>query len=373
MKLELVFNGMLAALLFSATCNAQTVAAQIMANQSNSLRIESAPKEQVKLAQRSTKINSGSEKASAFIKALTELQFKKCVFPFDEMSRYEWHYVPPPMIFRTGIAVKELEERQETLFYEMLKIYLSAEGYKRTQDIMSFEYLLKEMEPTNENRIPENYFISIYGTPNKDSTWAWKFTGHHLTLNFTIVKDELEFAPFFFGVYPSEVKSGEKKGLRLIKDEEDLGFELILSLTTEQKQKAIFQHNAFLDIVTKNSAQVAPLLPVGVLASDLKMEQKAILNKILVAYLLSMPTANRIARMKNVLTEDMNFIRFGWAGETEPGKPHYYRIQGKTFLIEFDNTQNNANHIHTVWRDFNDDYGRDLLKEHYQNSPHHRH
>jgi len=107
------------------------------------------------------------------------------------------------------------------------------------------------------------------------------------------------------------------------------------------------------------------------LASELKLEQKAILNKLIVAYLMSMTTANKNARMKKILAEDMNLIRFGWAGGMKIGLPHYYRVQGKTFLIEFDNTQNNANHIHTVWRDFNGDFGEDLLKEHYHNSHHH--
>jgi len=323
------------------------------------------------LAQNTSETHSGSDKAMAFVNSLSKVQNKNAVFPFNEMNRYEWHYVPATMIFRSGVTIKDLDSVQKKNFYTFLQAYLSNEGYKRTQNIMEFEYLLKELEPNNPSRIPENYYVSVYGTPNKDSIWGWKFTGHHITLNFTTVDDKLEFAPFFFGANPAEVKSGPKKGFRVIKDEEDLGFELVNSLTDEQKQKAIVQLTAFSDIVTTNAQQVGPLKAVGILASELKLEQKAILNKLIVAYLMSMTTANKNARMKKILAEDMNLIRFGWAGGMKIGLPHYYRVQGKTFLIEFDNTQNNANHIHTVWRDFNGDFGEDLLKEHYHNSHHH--
>ena len=288
------------------------------------------------------------------------------------MNRYEWHYLPATIAFRYGIAVKDLDITQKQRFYTLLQAYLSKEGYTRTKSIMDFEYLLKELEPGNLSRIPENYFVAIYGEPARDSMWGWKFSGHHVSLNFTIVNDKLAFAPFFFGVYPAVVKDGPKKGMRLIKDEEDLGFELVNSLTQEQKQKAIFQLIAFADIVTSNSGQVGPLKPVGIFASDMTHEQKTVLNKLIVSYLLSMPPLIAEFRMKKITTEDMDSIRFGWAGGTEPGKPHYYRVQGSTFLIEFDNTQSNANHIHSVWRDFNGDFGRDLLYEHYHNSKHHK-
>jgi hypothetical protein len=314
---------------------------------------------------------SGSEKALTFINSLTEVEKQKSVFPFDEMNRYEWHYLPVTMVARTGIAVKDLDESQKQLLDKLLQAYLSEEGYKRTKDIMGNEYLLKEMQPDNPNRIPENYFVSIYGTPGKDSIWGWKFSGHHVALNFTIVNDQLAFAPFFFGIYPAEVKDGLKKGQRLLKDEEDLGFALVNSFSAEQKQKALFQLKPFSDIVTTNAIQVGPLKQVGILGSDMNHTQKTALNKLIVAYLLSMPKEIAKLRMEKIMSEDLNSVSFGWAGGTQSGIPHYYRIQGKSFLIEFDNTQNNANHIHSVWRDFNGDFGEDLLKEHYQHDHHH--
>jgi Protein of unknown function (DUF3500) len=323
------------------------------------------------MAQPSNESSSGSAKAMAFVKSLNEAQQKKAVFAFENMNRYEWHFLPAAMVARTGIAVKDLDSLQKEHVHHLLQSYLSKEGYTRSKNIMDFEYLLKEMQPTNANRIPENYSISIYGTPSQDSIWGFKFSGHHLALNFTIVKDKIGFAPFFFGAYPAEVKEGAKKGTRLLKDQEDFGFDLIHSLTAEQKEKAIFQLKAFTEVVTTNSQKVGPMEPVGIFASAMNPAQKIILNKVIAAYLLSMPNALANARIKRIATEDMNTIRFGWGGETEPGKPHYYRIQGKTFLIEFDNTQDNANHVHTVWRDFNGDFGADLLREHYHNSKHH--
>lgn len=315
--------------------------------------------------------NIAASKATDFINSLNQQQKSQAVFAFDEMNRYDWHYVPASMLARTGLPIKNMDSAQKIFFYELLKSFLSAEGYKRTENIMSFEYVLKELEPTNAHRIPENYFVSVYGNPGTDSTWGWKFTGHHLALNFTIVNNKLAFTPFLFGSNPAEVKEGPKKGMRIIKDEEDLAFELVNSLNAAQKKIAVFRLKAFTDIVTTNSAQVGPLSPSGILLNDLNNEQKNLVNKIMIAYLSSMPFRLANARMKKITVEDKNEIRFGWAGGLVRGEPHYYRIQGKTFLIEFDNTQNKANHIHMVWRDFNGDYGEDLLKEHYMNSNHH--
>lgn len=314
---------------------------------------------------------TAAAKVLAFVNALNEQQKTKAVFPFEEMNRFNWHFVPPPSAPRTGIAIKEMDDTQKKLFYTMLQSFLSPAGYQRTQNIMSFEYVLKEMEPNNTTRIPENYFVSVYGQPDKDSVWAWKFTGHHLALNFTVVDGELAFTPFFFGSNPGEIKEGAKKGMRIIIDEEDLAFKLVNSLNDVQKKTALIRSEAFAEIVSSNAAHVSPLEPVGILLSDMNNDQKNLVNKIMVAYLSSMPTRLANARMNMVTTEDKNEIRFGWAGGLVKGQPHYYRIQGKTFLIEFDNTQNNANHIHTVWRDFNGDYGEDLLKEHYQHEHQH--
>ncbi|WP_353481249.1 DUF3500 domain-containing protein [Haliscomenobacter sp.] len=309
--------------------------------------------------------------ALTVINSFDSTQKAKSVYPFDDMSRYDWNYLPPSLIQRRGVCLKDLDSTQKKNVYALLKSFLSDKGFSRTQDIMNNEYYLKELEPDMIHRIPENHFLAFFGTPGKDSIWGWKFSGHHIALNFTIVNNQLAFTPIFFGVYPAEIKSGQNKGRRIIKDEEDIGFELINMLTSGQKEKAVFQKNAFRDIVTTNAIQVGPLTPVGILAKELTSQQKNILNKLIVCHLSSMPTNIAEMRMKRIVSEDFNQLRFGWAGGLIKGVPHYYRIQGKTFLIEFDNTTHNANHIHIVWRDFDGDFGIDLLNEHYKKSKHH--
>ncbi|MBL0152388.1 MAG: DUF3500 domain-containing protein [Chitinophagaceae bacterium] len=313
----------------------------------------------------------GTAAAAAYVNALNETQQSKSVFPFDEMNRYDWSYLPASMVPRTGIAVKDLDSNQKKLCYALLKQFLSAEGNQKAWNIMNMEYVLIGLQPTNPNRIPENYFVTVYGHPHPDSAWGWKFTGHHMSLNFTVVKDQLAVAPFFFGIYPAQVPEGPKKGLRTIQAEEDLGFALVNSLNESQKAKALFQLKAFSDIVTTNSAEVAPLKNVGIPAGELTSEQKNKLNQLINTYLSAMPPLTAKARMKKIQAENPDAIRFGWAGALVSGQPHYYRIQGQNFLIEFDNTQNNANHIHTVWRDFYDDFGLDLLREHYHSATDH--
>lgn len=317
--------------------------------------------------------SSQSILAESFINSLDSVQRGKAAFPMDEMSRYDWNYLPPTLIPRQGVCLKNLDDNQKNQIYNLLHSFLSDKGYEKTQEIMSNEYYLKELEPENINRIPENYYAAFYGNPERDSIWGWKFSGHHVALNFTTVNNQLAYTPFFFGIYPAEIKTGKNKGKRIMKDEEDLGFELINMLSDKQRSTSIFQLKAFSDIVTGSSIEVGPLEHAGIKAKDLTNPQKNLLNKIIACYLASMPSKIAEARIKRIATEDFGQITFGWAGGLRPGEAHYYRVQGKTFLIEFDNTQHKANHIHAVWRDFKGDFGTDLLKEHYKTSKHHHH
>ena len=323
-------------------------------------------------AQHSKNVHSTSGKAIEFLNSLQEEQKKKVVFPFDEINRYNWHFVPATMSPRDGLSMKDLDDGQKEKLNELLHAFLSDKGYDKTKGIMSLEYVLKVLEPTNDNRIPENYFIGIYGDPSHDKVLGWKFGGHHIALNFTIVDDKIAFAPFFFGANPGTVRQGPQKGYRALKDEEDYGFELVNMLDQQHKEKAIFTLTAFADNVTTNVPQVSPLEDVGIMAKELTVEQKIVLNKLIATYLNAMPKKIAALRQSRIVKENFDGIRFGWGGSTKIGEPHYYRVQGKSFLIEFDNTQNEANHIHTVWRDFNGgDYGLDLIKEHYQKNEHH--
>jgi hypothetical protein len=313
----------------------------------------------------------GSSIASAFINALDSSQKGKALFAFDDITRHDWHYFPASQRQRDGIPMKDLDQAQKEKLVVLLQQFLSKEGYNRTRSIMDLEYILQELQPNNPNRIPENYLVAFYGSPGQNSKWGWKFSGHHVALNYTVINDSIAFAPFFFGSDPAIVRQGPKKGFRAIKEEEDLGLELINSLTKDQRQKAIFRTRVFPDIVTGNSKGVRPLTPVGISVSEMSEAQYEVFKKLIRSYLSSMPAPIADIRIKKMAKEDMNSLMFGWAGETELNKPHYYRIQGKTFLIEFDNAESNGNHIHLVWRDFEGDFGTDLLREHYKNSQHH--
>jgi len=313
---------------------------------------------------------SKTNPALDFLNSLSQEQKEKTQLPFGHITRQEWHFLPGAMWPRAGIQLFELNEDQKQLLFELLKQNLSETGYDKTLKIIDLENVLAEISGDSDFRDSEKYSIAFYGDPEKDNTWAWSFEGHHVSLNFTIVDNNISIAPRFMGASPAVIMEGERKGESTLDKEEGLGLILVNSLSDVQTQKAIFQKESFFDIVTSNAIEVSPLDKVGIKLSDLNTKQQNILWDLLNEYLSTMPTELAKKRMNNLKAEELNDITFGWAGSTQLGKPHYYRIQGKTFLVEFDNTQNNANHIHLVWRDFNGDFGRDLISEHYKNSHH---
>lgn len=314
---------------------------------------------------------SNSDLAKAFIDSLKPEQRAKVLLEMDDSQRYNWHFFPGRMLPRAGVTLKELNGQQKDLLHQLLQAYLSEKGYAKTKEIIGLESVLAELENNPGFRDPEMYFVAFYGEPSEDSVWGWNFQGHHIALHFTVVKDKISFSPRFLGANPAEVREGPKKGLRVLKNEEDLALQLVNSLSEEQRKKAIFQLRAFVDIVTANAAEVKPLEPVGIPAKDMDTGQRTLLEALIFEYASTAPEDIAKERMEKIRQADFDNIRFGWAGDTELGKPHYYRIQSGEFLIEFDNTQNDANHIHSVWRDFDGDFGRDLIREHYQHSHHH--
>lgn len=311
------------------------------------------------------------EPAVDFLKSLTQAQRDKTQMAFDHESKVLWHYIPSSMFPREGIQLKELDSNQKSKLNELLKTFLSETGYTKTMKIIDLENILLEMSGDSIARNPENYSVAFYGNPEKDSIWAFSFEGHHISLNFTIHNGKVENAPRFLGANPARILSGPREGERTLQKEEDLGFELLNSLSEEQRKTAIFQQEPFLDIVTEKSAEVEPLSPVGIMYGQLNRNQQLIFLKLLDEYLSTMPAEQAEKRMNTIKDEEINEVRFGWAGATVLGEGHYYRIQGKSFLIELDNVQNKANHIHSVWRDFDGDFGRNLIREHYENSDHH--
>jgi hypothetical protein len=306
-----------------------------------------------------------AEAANKLLASLTPEQKQKATFTMEDSHRVEFFFVP---IARKGIPLKQLTAPQRELAHALMKAGLSQAGYQKATQIMELDKVLAEIEKNPVKRDPELYYFSVFGTPAAAGTWGWRAEGHHVSLNFTVVKGNLiATSPQFLGANPAEVRvDGPFKGRRVLRLEEDLGRQLVTSLDPEQRKQAVFSTDAPTEIITKNDPKVDPLAPVGLPAKALNPKQVETLRKLLAEYAARLPAplgAERLARAEKAGFEK---IRFGWAGSLEKGAGHYYRLQGPTFLVEYDNTQNNANHVHTVWREFDGDFGRDLLREHYK-------
>jgi hypothetical protein len=311
--------------------------------------------------------------ATAFLGDLNPEQRSKATFKFEDDSRFEFRFTPRA---RTGLPLKEMSEAQRAKAHELLKTGLSMRGYTNATDIIALENVLRAIEPprTGPNAIvrdPELYFVSIYGDPNGKTPWGWKFEGHHISVNFTLVDGKpIVFAPSFFGSNPATVRDGPQAGKRALRDEEESGRALLAAFTAEQKKKVIFSPEAPRDMLTGENRDAQRLEAVGISYADMTPAQRRLLEQVLDAYLGRVAPELAKARLDAIRQAGMDKIMFGWAGTVDVGGPHYYRVQGPTFLIEYDNVQNNANHIHSVWRDFNGDFGRDLLADHYREYVH---
>ncbi len=309
-------------------------------------------------------IGEMQEAAAAFLDSLPpELKDKATFSMDDEEERVNWHFVPRE---REGVGIKDLNEVQKAKLTALLAAGLSARGHTKVDRIMDLESVLFLLEG-EAHRDPDLYFTTLFGRPTPDGTWGWRFEGHHLSLNFTIVKGRfLAEAPHFWGANPAKVPVGPTKGLRALKEEEDVARQLLLSLSDKQQEKAIIADKAPRDIYTGAKERVSPLPSAGVAASEMTARQREVLNRLIDVYIGNMPADLAGKRWNQLRQAGLDNVVFAWAGSKEPGGPHYYRVQGPTFLIEYDNIQNNANHIHAVWRDFDGDFGRDLLREHYE-------
>lgn len=306
--------------------------------------------------------------AEKFVASLTPELSAKAVFDFQSDERTHWEFVPK---IRKGVTIKELNDAQKLAAFTLLASGLSPEGLGKATNIMSLDSILKELEAARPGAVrdPELYYVSVFGKPGTKETWSWRFEGHHLSINFTIVDGQIVATPEFFGSNPAEVLGGPRKGLRVLAAEEDNGYALLSSLTDEQKKIAIYTDKAPGEIITGNKRNVTALETVGLPASSMTPEQKAKLVDLVMVYVNRHRTEIAGDDFAKIEKGGWDNVRFGWAGSTEKGKLHYYRVQGPTFLLEMDNKEN-GNHVHSVWRDFANDFGGDLLAEHYRQSPH---
>ncbi|MEO8680679.1 MAG: DUF3500 domain-containing protein [Vicinamibacterales bacterium] len=307
--------------------------------------------------------------ANQFLGSLTPEQRAKATFTFADEERLRWHFIPNEMFPRKGLMIKDMTEAQRALAHGLMKTGLSQRGYLTATSIMSLEDILKVMENSPRfARNKEEYLFSVFGTPSATGAWGWRVEGHHVSLRFAIVNGTaIASSPAFLGTNPAEVREGERKGLRVLAAREDTARAFLDSLDAGQRTTAITNATtAPGDILTMNNNDIKPLESTGLAASALTPKQRDLLTQVLDSYLGTLEADIAAERLAAIKAAGFEKIVFAWAGETLRGKKHYYRIQGPTFLVEYDNTQNDGNHIHSVWRDFNGDFGRDLLREHLQ-------
>ena len=305
-----------------------------------------------------------TETANRFLAALSPEQRAKAIFQFSDDERMNWHFIPKE---RKGLTLGEMSPYQRHLASALLAAGLSQTGYIKAVTIMSLEDVLRGLEnDSGERRNPEKYHFTVFGAPSDTGTWGWRVEGHHLSQNYTVANGQVVDGPSFFGSNPAEVRQGPRKGLRTLAGEDDLGFQVIHALDEPQQKVAIVNPKAYSDILTSANRKASLAgQPSGLPAAKMKAGQFDALRALVELYAYNLPDDLAERRIDQINKAGRN-VYFAWAGGIQPGDPHYYRVQTPSFLIELDDTQDNSNHIHSVWRDFDGDFGGDLLRAHYE-------
>ena len=311
--------------------------------------------------------------ANNLLASLDADQRATLMLDFNDAERVDWHFIPKE---RKGLSMFDMSPDQHHLLHALLSASLSRTGYGKTTTVMSLETVLRRIEeaaganPFTSMRDPLRYHVTFFGEPSEGGDWGWSFEGHHVSLNFTVVAGEATAStPLFLGANPHRVPSGPREGLRALGREEDLARTLLASLDEDQRKKAVIGDEAPRDIFSSNQPRLERQVPRGVPASALTPEQRKLLDALIEEYASNVPPDLADKRRAQVKAAG-NAIHFAWMGPAEVGAPHYYRVQAPDFVIEYDNVQNAANHSHTVWRDFDGDFGRDLLAEHHREYEH---
>jgi hypothetical protein len=308
-----------------------------------------------------------SSKANDFLQLLDETQAAKARYPFEDEERFNWHFVPRE---RNGIPFNDLNEKQRQAALALLKVSLSDQGFQKANNIMALENVLREVESRaadDKYRDPLNYSLTIFGNPEPENIWAWRLEGHHLSINFCSNHGEIvSSTPTFWGSNPAVVRSGRSTGKQILKQETDLGFTLVNSLNTNQLTTAVVSPKAPSEIITGNQREAQLQDPKGLGFNEMTDPQKKLFLQLLNVFVKNYQLGFSKRLMDKIEKAGMENLSFAWAGSLQPGAGHYYRIQGPMLLIEYDNTQNNANHVHTAVRDLTNDFAADILREHYE-------
>ena len=310
----------------------------------------------------------------AALRAIPDSTRPVATFSFDTTERSNWFFTP---VDRKGLTLARMTAAARARVDSLLLTGLSPRGFATAKAIIRHEAILHAIEAAGPPemrrwvRDSTRYYLSVFGEPNATAPWGWRVEGHHLSVNYTeLGRTGHVVSPVFFGANPARVPSGPQAGLRILAAEEDLARELVKMLDASQRKAAIFSDTAYVEIASRNDPKVSALKAEGVRAADMTVAQRTQLRRIVDHYAGRVTAAARAHAMGDLEEGGFGELRFAWAGSTEVGQAHYYRIHGPTILIEYDNQQNNANHIHTVWRDLRHDFGGDLLAEHYKKHKH---
>jgi hypothetical protein len=304
-----------------------------------------------------------AEKCNAFLSQLPDAQKQQASFAYDSDERLNWHFIPRE---RKGLPLKALDGEPLKAAHTLIESGLSEIGYTQALDVMSLEevlYLLEEgnREERRARRDPQKYYLSVFGTPGKTGLWGWRLEGHHLSLNYSIEDGNVVAStPEFFGANPGTIDAGKGRQLRVLGPEEDLARQVLKLCNDEQRKKALIDKTPPREIRDAGEPQPSQTPPVGLKAADMSGQQRKILAALLTEYLQNMPADVEQKRRAKMNAAGIDEILFAWWGGSELAEPHYYRVQGPTFLIEYNNTQNNANHVHSIWRDMAGDLNEAL-------------
>jgi hypothetical protein len=310
----------------------------------------------------------------AFARVLPDSTRAIAAFAFDTTERSNWFYVP---LDRRGLTLARMSPEARALVDTLLLTGLSRTGFATAKNIMRHEAILHDIEaagpPEGRRNVRDSskYYLSLFGSPDATDVWGWRVEGHHLSVNFTGIGGNAQVvSPLFMGANPARVPSGPKAGLRILAAEEDEARKLVQMLDEPRRRIAVFSDTAFVEIETRNDPKARALGAEGLRAAEMSEPERAQLRRLVEVYAGRMSAPARAHAMRDLDDGKFGELRFAWAGATEVGKAHYYRVHGPTILIEYDNQQTNANHIHTVWRDLRHDFGGDLLADHYRKHKH---
>jgi hypothetical protein len=301
-------------------------------------------------------------RVAAFLDGLDAEQRRRATVAFDIPDHRHWTYLPGA---RPGLRLADMaaEQREEAL--ALLDEACSAAGAMTARAVIDLDLIRRRLngEPDADD---DEYWVRVLGDPRGGDPWAWRLNGHHLAIHFTVVGDEVATTPQFFGAEPAVVPSGPHRGLRILPAEEELARTLLARLDRSQRAAAIVADVAPDDILTRHDPIADPaVIPAGVPWSRLAGSQHAALGRLIRLYFDRASAEVADAAWTAAVDAGLEAVEFSWAGPLELGEGHYYAVRGPTFLVEYDNTQDDANHIHSVWRDLRRDWGRDLLGEHY--------